>query len=78
MISFDGGSFAFTSVVDGHVYSFCANASYCISFGSIAYNITRATGFLEGSFGMMVDIFESFPNATTFPIHVYAVLQRKQ
>jgi len=58
-------SFAFNSTTDGMIHN-----NFNIAFGSIAYHVTGLTGQFSSSFGMMIDIFESFPNSTTFPIYI--------
>jgi hypothetical protein len=62
-------SFDFRSTTDGTVYQAGA-----ISLGSIAYAVSNGKGSLTGATGVMIDVFESFPNQTTFPISVVAVL----
>ncbi len=79
-LSCDAGVLHFTSAADGHVQTFCpADGAPCITHGSIAYRIDRASGLLGAGgsvFGMMVDVFEDAPNATSFSIHAVAVLFR--
>lgn len=70
-ISFVGGSFHFSSLADGIVQQ-----NEDVTFGSIAYRVDGADGSLQGAFGVMVDVFESFSNSssTSFPIHAVAVI----
>jgi hypothetical protein len=62
-------SFDFRSTTDGTVYQ-----AGVISLGSIAYAVSNGKGSLSGATGVMIDVFESFPNQTTFPISVVAIL----
>jgi hypothetical protein len=61
-------AFDFKSTTDGTVYQ-----AGDISLGSIAYAVSNGKGSLSGAVGVMIDVFESFPNQTTFPISVVAV-----
>ena len=65
-------AFDFASTTDGTIYQ-----AGDVSLGSIAYAVSNGRGSLEGAFGVMVDVFESFPNQTTFPISVVALLVKK-